>query len=186
MGTSGTFNVRRRSNAAAMARLGVSLAPDGRADDPYRCVRSGNGTTLYTIGYERRTGEDLVSLLIDANVRCLADIRQKPTSRKPDFNEAALRARCTDAGIAYTLWTELGSTEHQRDRLRETGDMAVFRNRFRAHVRRHKGHALTRLAKLVRSEPTALLCYERQHEECHRAVVADLVAEALNATVIAL
>jgi uncharacterized protein (DUF488 family) len=45
---------------------------------------------------------------------------------------------------------------------------------------------IARLAESSRRIATALLCYERLHEDCHRSVIADLIAEQLNATVIAI
>ena len=43
-----------------------------------RTVREGNGGRIFTIGYERRDGNELVSLLRGAGVEMLADIREKP------------------------------------------------------------------------------------------------------------
>ena len=127
-----------------------------------------------------------MSLLRDAGVDVLADIREKPMSRVADFRAAALRGFCEQAGIAYEGWPELGSTEEQRDKLKATGDFKSFERQFRAYIVKHGSDALDRLAEEAKLSSIALLCYERQHEECHRSVVADLLADRLNATVIAI
>jgi uncharacterized protein (DUF488 family) len=149
-------------------------------------VRSGNACTIFTIGYERRDPDEMISLLWDAGVQLLVDIRERPVSRKPDFREDALRARCEDAGIEYELWQELGSTADQREALKETGDTEGFRRRFRAYARRYKAHVVDRLARRAKSKTIALMCYERVHEDCHRAVVADLLADRFDATILAI
>lgn len=176
---------RRARNARGLAAFGVPALP---TEDlvGFRCVRDGEGSPLFTIGYERRSGEELVSVLRRARVACLVDVRDKPVSRKADFRAEALRASCEAARIRYDTWPELGSTPAQRDHLRETGDIDGFRRRFRRYVRTHRAEALQRLGNLAKKTTVALLCYERVHEECHRSVLADLIADQTQATVVAL
>lgn len=176
---------RRRTNAKALAKFGV-VVDEKNIDPRFRTVRSGNGSTLFTIGYERRDGEELVGLLLEAGVDILADVREKPLSRKPDFRRSALEARCEDAGIEYHGWPELGSPEDDRKRLRETGDIDAFRRQFRSYAKRHLTEPLDRLAKVANTRTVALLCYERSHDDCHRSDVADLIADRVNATIVAI
>lgn len=180
---------RRSRNAAAIGRaFGISVAAPpatGRSTN-YRTVREGGATTIFTIGYEKRDGDGLISLLIDAGIELLADIREKPMSRVPDFRAAALRGLCENAGIEYRSWPELGSTEKLRENLKATGDFKRFESGFRGHVLRCGQHALKELAMAAKKKPTALLCYERLHEECHRSTVAELLADILDAGIVAM
>lgn len=185
MTLSGEFRARRVANAKAIAALGVSV-DGGEAGTCYRTVRPGRKTTLYTIGYERRDGEGLMAALLDAGVTHLADVRDKPMSRKPDFRGKALRSFCENAGIEYGAWSELGSTEEQRQRLHETGDLVQFHKHFRAYSLKSLNQPIARLAEIVKQKNVALMCYERAHEECHRSVVADLIANLLDAEVVAI
>lgn len=186
MPRSGETSARRRAgNAKALTAFGINdIEPWG--GHTYRRVREGNGTTIYTVGYERRSGEELIGILRDFHVALLLDVRDNPISRKADFRASTLRTLCKNAGIVYESWTELGSTPAQRQKLRETRDYDDFRRRFRKFVRRHRGKPLERLANLVKSEKTALLCYERLHDECHRSVLADLVSDKVGATIVAI
>jgi uncharacterized protein (DUF488 family) len=99
---------------------------------------------------------------------------------------AALRRFCESAGIQYQPWPTLGSTAAQRARLKQTGDFPSFAKQFRAHAAKTMKSDLDRLAKSSQRIPTALLCYERLHEDCHRSVIAELIAERLDATVVAI
>jgi uncharacterized protein (DUF488 family) len=127
-----------------------------------------------------------MAILRKAGVEVLVDIREKPISRVADFRANSLSRICDDAKIDYEGWPELGSTEAQRDRLKETGDFGRFENDFRRHVRKCCEGVLDRLATKAKSKPVALLCYERSHEECHRSVVAELLADRIDATIVAL
>ena len=183
------FAKRRISNAAAIEQaFGIAVAEPlatGRAIH-YRTIREGGPTTIFTIGYEKRDGEGLISLLKDAGIELLADIREKPMSRVPDFRAAALRGFCEKAGIEYRSWPELCSTEKLRENLKATGDFKRFENGFRKYIIRNGKNALEELAATAKQKSTALLCYERLHEECHRSTVAELLADMLDAGIVAM
>jgi len=179
----GQMQARRSRNAEAFARLGVEVGEGGTV---FREVRSGSTGTIFTIGYERRSLEDLIAHLRDAGVTRLVDVRERPMSRKPDFRKNILAAACEQAGIAYESWPRLGSTAAQREKLKTTGDVSHFMSRFRDFARRGRRAELEALSHLAQREPIALLCYERAHDECHRAVVADLTAEQTDASIVAI
>ncbi len=175
---------RRTANSKALAAFGVSTAAKGNG--LLRTIRDGDGPTVYTVGYEKRDAEGLLAVLVDAGIDVLVDIRERPVSRNRQFSAGALAACCEETGVGYESWTALGSTEHQRDMLRETGDCAEFRKRFRDLVVRGRDEEMLRLARLAKRKTIALLCYERAHEECHRCIVSELLAESIDATVVAI
>jgi uncharacterized protein (DUF488 family) len=178
-----SVDTKKAANARALSAFGATVLGTG---EYARTIRQGTTVTIYTIGYEKRDGEGLMSILVDQGIKALADIRQRPLSRKPDFRAATLEAACGNAGIEYQSWPELGSTENQREGLQESGDFATFARRFRAYARRTMSDTIKQLAGSAKRKPTALLCYERLHEECHRSIIAELVAGELDATIIAL
>lgn len=177
--------LRRVANARSLAAFGISN-PESEPQERIIRVRQGNGTKVYTIGYEGRDGVELLEALSTVGIEVLVDIRERPMSRKADFRRSALETRCMAAGVAYESWPELGSTEPQRAELKESGDFDAFRRRFGAFVRRYRNEHLIRLAELAKKSTVALLCYERDHAECHRAIVADWLGDELNATVYAI
>lgn len=180
---------RKWRNSAEIQRdFGVSISGTGSASagTHYRIIRPGGRAVIFTIGYEKRDGEGLIALLQDASVEMLADIREKPFSRVPDFRAAALRGYCENARIQYTHWPRLGSTEPLRDALKSSGDFSRFERGFRKHMKKYGGEELERLAGKARSKPTALLCYERLHEDCHRSIVAEMLADLLDAGIVAI
>lgn len=183
------FAKRRSAGAAAIGQaFGLSVAEPATTGQSsnYRTIRAGGPIIIFTIGYEKRDGEGLTSSLMDVGIELLADIREKPMSRLPDFRAVALRGFCADVGIEYRHWSELGSTELLRNHLKDTGDFKHFEIGFRRHVLRHGQTALEELAAAARRKSTALLCYERRHEECHRSTVAEMLADMLGAGIVAM
>lgn len=186
MGSSGDrLAVTRRRNTGAFEALGASVS-DNAEDGPTRVVRTGNGTRIFTVGYERRSGEELLAELLALGIEILVDVREKPISRKPDFRRNALEELCRATDIQYVCMNQLGSPKRQREALRESGDFSAFRRKFLAYARRNLHAPLKELGSLVRKNAVALLCYERRHEDCHRSIVADLVATQLDGTVVAI
>lgn len=184
MKLSGDIEERRAKNARGLAAFGMKAASGW--DPCVRTIREGTGVTIYTIGYERRDGDGLISALKDQAIAALADVRERPMSRKADFRSGALRKFCEAARIEYQPWSMLGSTAQQRDELQASGDFHAFERQFRHYAETTMKTELERLATSVSNIPTALLCYERAHNDCHRSVIADLVAQMLDATIIAI
>lgn len=175
---------RRASNAKALAAFGL----EGETTSlELKTVAEGRGPSVFTIGYERRDGENLVSKLIDNGIDLLIDVRQRAMSRKADFRGKALAARCEEAGIEYLPMPSLGSTDELRDELRESGDFNAFAKSFRALTRRKAmKDAIEELAGLAEESTIAMICYERCHDECHRSVLAEKLHKKIDASIIAI
>jgi uncharacterized protein (DUF488 family) len=136
---------------------------------------------VLTIGYEGVSLADFLATLKAAGVQLLLDIRELPISRRKGFSKTALSAALADAGIEYSHERALGSPREIRHRLREDGDLARFFSDFREYLATQR----TLLDTLARTTTgaVALLCYERNHAECHRSVVADALARRAQSTV---
>jgi uncharacterized protein (DUF488 family) len=64
---------------------------------------------IYTVGHSTRSLEELVSLLLDAGVAELVDVRSAPGSRRhPHFAAKALATSLPARGISYTHEAALG------------------------------------------------------------------------------
>lgn len=137
---------------------------------------------LFTIGYEGRDQGEYLSLLREAGVTVLADVRANPMSRKKGFSKKALAQGCETAGIRYVHLPELGIPSARRKGLKTRADYdALFEIYAREWLPR-QGEALDRIrAWLERGERVALTCYEREAGRCHRRFVAEALGfEARN------
>lgn len=176
---------RKQTNAHALSAFGFKAATQ-TSSSVMREVRDGNGPRVFTIGYEGRTGENLIAALQEVGVDVLVDVRQRAMSRRADFRGKALAAFCDAAGIDYVGMPDLGSTDELRDALHESGDIAKFMKKFERHARKACVDGLERLAQIATTKTVALLCYERCHDVCHRSVVAQMLSEEIDASICAI
>nr|WP_247897086.1 DUF488 domain-containing protein [Azospirillum argentinense] len=128
--------------------------------------------TLFTIGYEGVIVDDFLETLRKVGVQTLIDIRDVPVSRRPGFSKSALAQRSGDAGIIYTHLRALGDPKEGREAAR-AGRYETFRTIFTAHLGTQGAQAaLNEAIEIANDTVACLLCYERDHRFCHRALVA--------------
>lgn len=128
---------------------------------------------LFTTGYEQYSKPgDLISVLRQAGVECLVDVRELPLSRRRGFSKKALAAALTDAGVHYDHARALGNPKPFRD-LYRSGQQDRGEKAYLAHLRNGSAHAVDDLAKVLIGKPTCLLCYEADPQACHRSLVVD-------------
>ena len=127
--------------------------------------------TLFTIGYEQATQPAVVAALRDAGVELLADIRYLPLSRRPGFSKSWLRAAVEEAGIGYRHFRQLGTPAEGRAAARR-GDHAELARVYAGQLELPEALAqMAELRALAEEQRVALLCYERDAAECHRALL---------------
>jgi uncharacterized protein (DUF488 family) len=105
-------------------------------------------------------------------VEGVLDVRGHPSSRKPGFSSHEIGCAAAFWGIRYTSAPRLGCSPDSRIRLRRTGDRATFRREYLRHLGRSP-EVQSRLLGLVAAPALAILCTEREAEDCHRFVLAE-------------
>jgi uncharacterized protein (DUF488 family) len=131
---------------------------------------------FYTIGYEGSHVGVFVATLRRAGVETLIDVRDVPLSRKPGFSKSALAANLEASGIAYVHLKGLGDPKPGRQAAR-AGEYAEFRRIFGRHMKTEFARRdLAKAVELIREQPCCLMCFEQDHCNCHRSIVADHLA----------
>ena len=59
-------------------------------------------TTVWTVGYQDRTVDDVIDVLSTAGVEVLVDVRLTPLSRKPGLSKHRLAARLASERRIFT------------------------------------------------------------------------------------
>lgn len=138
---------------------------------------------ISTIGYEGSKPDDFVGTLQLVDVRMVIDIRDRAQSRRPGFSKSALRDSLEAAGIGYLHLKELGDPKEGREAAR-SGDFDRFRKIYASVLKTPEAaKALDQIAALSGQMSVCLLCYERDHRECHRKIVADRLESVVGSKV---
>jgi uncharacterized protein (DUF488 family) len=138
---------------------------------------------VFTIGHSTRTVDELVSLLREAEVTLLVDVRSIPRSRAmPQFNIDVLPAALGPAGIRYEHLRALGGRRHHPKgtppSLNTYWRVAAFRN-YADYAETPEFQAgLDALRELAREARCAIMCAEAVWWRCHRRIIADYLLTA--------
>lgn len=132
--------------------------------------------TLFTIGYEAKTFAEFSDELTRAGVARVIDVRAVAASRRPGFSKTALAGSLAEAGIGYLHLRALGTPKDGRDAARR-GDTARMREIYAGQLELPEALAAFEQMRAAAAErPSALLCFERDAPQCHRAVLAERLA----------
>jgi len=135
---------------------------------------------LATIGYESETQDRVIQRLRDAGVEVLIDVRAVAASRRAGFSKSLLAASLAEAGIEYVHLRQLGTPKPGRDAARK-GRIGEMKAIFEDHMAEPAAQLeLARATEIAADRKAALLCYEADHRGCHRAILADLICEAID------
>ena len=130
---------------------------------------------IYTIGYEGVTQAEFIVALTNAGVKCVADVRAVPLSRRPGFSKNILAAGLREAGIDYMGFKALGTPAEGREAARK-GHHARLVQIYAGQLELPEAIVQgAQLVDLAGETPTALLCFEREPAGCHRALLIKAV-----------
>ncbi len=139
---------------------------------------------LYTIGYEGAALGALLEALDKQSIDLLIDVREAPVSRKRAFSKKALARALGEARVDYLHLRALGNPKPGRDAAKR-GDFETYERIFSAHLAGEAAQgALAEVAALLPERRVCLLCLERDHRRCHRAMVADALSADYGAEVV--
>jgi uncharacterized protein (DUF488 family) len=133
---------------------------------------------IFTVGHSTMAIARFVALLHIYGIKCLADIRTVPRSRRnPQFNGDALGGTLKAEKIEYVAIPPLGGLRHARKDSSNTG----WRNAsFRGYADYMQTEAfedgLATLIELSRQQRTAMMRAEAVPWRCHRSLVADALS----------
>lgn len=133
--------------------------------------------TLFTIGYETATLDEVIGKLRDAGVEIVIDVRAVASSRRAGFSKTILRESLAEAGIGYEHLRGLGTPKPGREAARK-GRIAEMHAIFNDHMKTPEAQdGLANAIGIARERPAALLCYEADAAGCHRRIVAQRIVD---------
>lgn len=130
---------------------------------------------LFTTGYEGFDQETFLWKIRMQGVEVVVDVRNNAVSRNRGFTQSNLQRFLEDRGIGYLHIPELGVPQRLRKQLREGKSLRSYFQGYRVYLQT-QADAIDVLATLAGTKACCLLCLERKPEECHRSVLASVLA----------
>jgi uncharacterized protein (DUF488 family) len=134
-------------------------------------------STIFTIGFTKKSAEEFFRLLHEAQVRKLIDIRENRVGQLAGFAKHPDLAFFLDriAGIAYDYQPIFAPSPEIRDAYRKTHDWAQFEKSFLKLMKQRR--VLEAVDPSLFEGKVALLCSEAEADKCHRRLVAEMLAQ---------
>ncbi len=143
-----------------------------RIDEP----NSGHpGTHLFTLGHGTLAIEAFVSLVLNANIEHIVDVRTVPKSRhNPQFAREAMQEWIPASGLSYRWEQRLGGFRRPQP---DSKNIALRHPAFRGYADYMQTppfwHAFDELLDEATAARTAIMCSEALWWRCHRRLIAD-------------
>ncbi|MCL1973169.1 MAG: DUF488 domain-containing protein [Endomicrobia bacterium] len=132
-------------------------------------VSNNNNITLFDIGYEGKSLEAYLNLLIKNNIKTLVDVRKNPISMKYGFSKSFLSKRTKDLDIEYIHIPELGIESDKRQSLNSFEDYQnLFANYEDTTLKRNIKSVEKVYDILMQDKRIAITCFEADKNYCHR------------------
>ena len=131
---------------------------------------------IFTIGYEGVTQGEFLAALKGAGVARVIDVRALPLSRRPGFSKTPLKNALAEVGIDYVHLKALGTPPEGREAARK-GRHDELKRIYAGQLELPEAIvAGAQMRELAAEKPSALLCFERAPEGCHRSLLLKAIA----------
>jgi uncharacterized protein (DUF488 family) len=137
-------------------------------------------STLFTIGFTKKTAEEFFRLLQEAGVQKVIDIRENRVGQLAGFSKYPDLPFFLDRllGVRYEYQPLFAPSPEIRDVYRKTRDWPQYEKSFLELMEQRK--VLEQIKPEDFEGKVALLCSEPGPEKCHRRLVAEMLAQRWN------
>lgn len=125
-----------------------------------------NSKGIVNIGYEGESIDSFLDKLIQNNVNIVIDVRANPFSMKFDFVGSKLKEYLDKVNIEYVQIKELGIESEKRK-----GDRKKILDNYYKTLETKESY-LSNLINLSKTHKIALMCFEKNVDECHRGEIS--------------
>ena len=132
---------------------------------------------LYTIGYEGKSIDQFLKSLISHDIKLLVDVRKNAFSMRYEYNKGYLTKALDEAGIMYMHCSAVGIESCKRSELLPYGQREELFAWYCAAVLPLNHSFVHFVAEQMVNGNVALMCYEKNPEDCHRSHLASFCLE---------
>lgn len=134
---------------------------------------------IYTAGYEGKTVDEFLNLLMESGISRLIDVRYNPISRRYGFHKSTLSRLCSSLNIDYQHFPGLGIPGSERECIGSENQYTTLFENYRLNLSSREKD-LANVIRLLQSEPSVLVCMEANPSCCHRNVLAQHLATSID------
>jgi uncharacterized protein (DUF488 family) len=135
-----------------------------------------NRTVLFDIGYEGKSLECYLNLLIKNSIKTLIDVRKNPISMKYGFSKNILSKRASDLNIKYVHMPELGIESAKRKLLSSIEDYQKLFDEYENIVLKQNVSSVEQICSfLMQDKRIVLTCFEADSNYCHRSRIVNFM-----------
>jgi uncharacterized protein (DUF488 family) len=140
-----------------------------------------NKKYLFTVGYEGKSLERFLNLLMQNKIDILVDVRNNPISRKFGFSKEKLKTFCEKLSIEYIHLPQLGIPLEYREH-RSYNDLLKLFDFYYKNILLKNIDAIYNILFFLKNEnkKLAIMCFERDVNFCHRKFVANEIKKISN------
>ncbi len=131
---------------------------------------------VYTAGYEGKSVDAFFDPLLKEGIRCIVDVRADPVSRRYGFSKRQFSETGEKLGLGYVHMPDLGVPKELRKNLTDDASYQHLLDKYEHEILPEQEDALERLAELVKTTPSVLVCVEKDVRRCHRSRLAETVS----------
>ena len=131
---------------------------------------------VYTAGYEGRSVDAFFNDLLKRGIRVVVDVRANPVSRKYGFSRRRLGEFCTKLALQYRHVPTLGIPGMARAGLNGFASYQRLLKRYEETTLPARTAEVQDVGRLMRRQPSVLVCVEKDFQCCHRSRLAEAVA----------
>ena len=139
---------------------------------------------VYTIGYQGKSIDLFLDDLLKCGIKALIDIRSSPISRKYGFSKIGLTRLTEKVEIKYFHFPELGVQRILRKQLGTLDEARNLLDYYEQVILPNNMDSCQQISNLVENEPSALMCFEKDAQWCHRNRLANLLSRTTRLDII--
>ncbi|MFH1285638.1 MAG: DUF488 domain-containing protein, partial [Candidatus Micrarchaeota archaeon] len=132
---------------------------------------------VFSIGYEKKDIDLFLDYLIQNRIDILVDVRANPFSMNFAFTKKKLEQSLNSVQIEYTHFPELGIDGELRKKLETDADYKRLFDFYEKSILPNKTDKLKALLEIGKRKRIALMCFEADHEHCHRGIISKKLEE---------
>lgn len=131
---------------------------------------------VYTAGYEGKSVDAFLNLLVKTGIQHMIDVRRNPIARRYGFHRSTLARLCERLGIRYSHMPSLGISSQARQGVETAHDYQALFADYEATTLQQEQESIQTVATWVRESPSVLVCMEAEAHSCHRSHLAKSVS----------